>query len=728
MKGFVLLLLGLVVGMSGVTALAQGSGPDEMGLPVVDLPVMDLAAAGFQAVAMPVDRQLVTAVPAAVSKTAVSTAAPGQEVVYTVTLRNSGPLTQTVTLTDVLPPQVELVAADSPLTYNPADRTLHWTGEIPPGQLDYSLTSLPDGLPYLDLGGYGLPNLCDSFIAAGGDCDETAVTFNLGAEGYSVSLYGRRYEQIQVSTNGLLFLDETPTGEAHWLPTATAPGLRLAGLWQDLDLTGGGRWHAAILSGYLAGQEVFYAQWQDAPHAANPDLTSRFAIALTVDRQGHEPAVAGEIFYLLRPHLPTRRPHSRRVRHRPARQRREARFHLRLRRTRCAPAQLSARAGNHAALAAPFLRRGLQPQLRLPRTSQRRHPGNGRQHRHHHLERRPYRMGHPLSGYPSPDLFAAAVCRRRGRAVMDPSVIAQRRLRHPLFWPAAILLLLPTLGCGLIGAVENPHTLAGAAYWAAATTTAVPTETRFLGTTTPVYPPTAVPGQVTLPPAWTTVTPLFAATPTPYWVTTTPVYITETPQPPVTTTPALPIIGFTTPVPQTTPYYRVGSFYMHSDVHIGGPNGLVLRLVDWQTTPSPRQAEASFYYFTFRLTNRSATAAVVPLSDLLFIRTVHGGASAAGHRPLAAGQRAAAGRRPAAGRQPTALPLAAAGDAAGGGGHHGPNGPGAGDWPADQLAANGRAPHLVSADPRSDRPPPGRRATAAAHAHRLGRWRPRRPR
>ena len=114
---------------------------------------------------------------------------------------------------------------------------------------------------------------------------------------------------------------------------------------------------------------------------------------------------------------------------------------------------------------------------------------------------------------------------------------------------------------------------------------------------------------------------------TPYWVTTTPVYITETPQPPVTTTPALPIIGFTTPVPQTTPYYRVGSFYMHSDVHIGGPNNLVLRLVDWQTTPSPRQAEASFYYFTFRLTNRSATAAVVPLSDLLFIRTVHGGAA-----------------------------------------------------------------------------------------------------
>ena len=135
---------------------------------------------------------------------------------------------------------------------------------------------------------------------------------------------------------------------------------------------------------------------------------------------------------------------------------------------------------------------------------------------------------------------------------------------RPLFLPVAGLLLFSTLGCGLVTAVENPHALAGVAYWAAATTTAVPTETRFLGTTTPVYPPTAVPGLVTLPPEWTTVTPMFLNTATPYWVTTTPAYITETPEAPVTTTPSLPIIGFTTPVPQTTPTYRVGSFYMQA--------------------------------------------------------------------------------------------------------------------------------------------------------------------
>jgi len=298
MKGIQWVLLGLLV--SAVWAAgAAAKEPGTMAQPVpADLPLIDLAATGFQAVAMPVDRQTVTAVPAAVSKTAVSTAAPGQEVVYTVTLRNSGPVTETVTLTDVLPPQVVWLEGDDALAYNPADRTLRWTGEIPPGRLDYSLTSLPDGLPYLDLGGYGLPNLCDPFIATGGDCDDTAVTFNLGAEGYSANLYGRHYEQLRVSANGLLFLDETPNGSPHWLPTAAAPGLRLAALWQDLDLTGGGRWHAAILSGYLAGRDVFYAQWHDAPHAANPDLTSRFAIALTLEQNSQPAGGSGEIFYL----------------------------------------------------------------------------------------------------------------------------------------------------------------------------------------------------------------------------------------------------------------------------------------------------------------------------------------------------------------------------------------------------------------------------------------------
>ena len=139
----------------------------------------------------------------------------------------------------------------------------------------------------------------------------------------------------------------------------------------------------------------------------------------------------------------------------------------------------------------------------------------------------------------------------------------------------AIALFALLFGCGFVGFVQNPAQLNGVAYWAAETNTPIPTVTQFLGMSTPVFADTLVPQQITLPPEWTTVTATPIAPPetptpfgfivTPFWVTTTPVYITETPQSPMTTTPSLPMIGFTTPEPLETPYYRIGSFYMNSD-------------------------------------------------------------------------------------------------------------------------------------------------------------------
>ena len=193
-------------------------------------------------------------------------------------------------------------------------------------------------------------------------------------------------------------------------------------------------------------------------------------------------------------------------------------------------------------------------------------------------------------------------------------------------------LLLAGLGCGGVGFISGLAPLTGPSYWAAETTTPLPTVTVFLGTTTPVYADTPVPGQVTTTPDWTTVTatpilPPPTATPfgfvaTPFWVTTTPFVITETPPPPVTTTPGLPMIGFSTPVPQTTPYYRVGTFYMHSDVYIGGPRGLALRLTNHETAASPNQAAAVYHYLTVRVTNHSLEEVRVPLADLFFVRRV----------------------------------------------------------------------------------------------------------
>jgi murein DD-endopeptidase MepM/ murein hydrolase activator NlpD len=213
---------------------------------------------------------------------------------------------------------------------------------------------------------------------------------------------------------------------------------------------------------------------------------------------------------------------------------------------------------------------------------------------------------------------------------------------------AAVSLLLATLACG--EALDSAAGLSGKSYWTAVTGTPIPTVTIFLGTTTPVYPPTPIPGQVTLPPTWVTLPPLWmtvtatpnppwvaptatpfgwTATPfwittTPGWATTTPVYITETPAPPWTTTPALPIIGFTTPVPTETPYYRVGTFYLDQDVYVGGPNGVVFNIQAFDAEPSPRSNDATYFYIDLLIKNHTGQNDLfIPFADLFFIRRVH---------------------------------------------------------------------------------------------------------
>ncbi|MBK9055811.1 MAG: M23 family metallopeptidase [Chloroflexi bacterium] len=208
--------------------------------------------------------------------------------------------------------------------------------------------------------------------------------------------------------------------------------------------------------------------------------------------------------------------------------------------------------------------------------------------------------------------------------------------------------VLALLGCGLVSVATNPAPLAGVPYWTAQTATPVATVTVFLGTTTPVFPPTPIPGVLTLPPQvittvpeWTTATATseppwlpptatpFGFTATPLWitttpgqVTTTPEFITETPVPPWTTTPSLPLIGHTTPVPTETPYYRVGTFYMNSDIYLGSPQGPVLRVTAYETQPSPNQPGAVYHYLTVQLKNLSQADLTLPLSDWLFVRQV----------------------------------------------------------------------------------------------------------
>ncbi|MGB1249621.1 MAG: M23 family metallopeptidase [Candidatus Promineifilaceae bacterium] len=147
------------------------------------------------------------------------------------------------------------------------------------------------------------------------------------------------------------------------------------------------------------------------------------------------------------------------------------------------------------------------------------------------------------------------------------------------------------LSCGFVSFVQNPAPLNGVAYWAAQTGTPVPTLTQFLGVSTPVFANTAILQQITSTLGLTT----------------------------MTTTPSLPMIGFTTPEPLETAYYRTGSFYMDSDVYI---DRFVFRIVGHETQASVNSAEATYHYLTIRVTNKQTDAAILPLSDLVFVREI----------------------------------------------------------------------------------------------------------
>lgn len=221
---------------------------------------------------------------------------------YEITLANFELVTHTYALTNTLPPRLQYIpeTTSNELTYDPTTRTFTWQGELEPGQLEYIITNNTVSLPYLDLADFGAVNLCDDFIATGGDCDDVMVTFNLGINDYQANLYGEEMTEVTITSNGLALVSKAPPNNPtdphnQWLPDSTPPGYLLAGLWREGDMTNGGRWHAAIISGWLAGHDVFYAQWHNAPHKQDPDLTVRHAIAIILNGDSNH---VGHAYYI----------------------------------------------------------------------------------------------------------------------------------------------------------------------------------------------------------------------------------------------------------------------------------------------------------------------------------------------------------------------------------------------------------------------------------------------
>lgn len=229
-------------------------------------------------------------------------AEPGSTINYNIKLANYELYTYTYGLSNTLPAGIEYIpgSASTELTYDPQTRTMSWQGMLEPGKLDYIVTDNTTPLNYIDLADFGVGNLCDPFIANGEPCDDVLVTFNLGISNRSTHLFGEEMVEVVLSSNGVALVSDDPANNptsAHnqWLPDSVTPGHLLAGLWRDSDMTTGGRWHAAIITGWIAGHDVFYAQWHDAPHKNDVDVTVRHAIAILLDGDtGH----TGEVYYI----------------------------------------------------------------------------------------------------------------------------------------------------------------------------------------------------------------------------------------------------------------------------------------------------------------------------------------------------------------------------------------------------------------------------------------------
>lgn len=220
-------------------------------------------------------------------------ASPKATTQFEITVRNYDRYPHRYWIHETLPPELQFVSAENGLTYHPETHELTWSGHITPGKLEYIIEPAALSLPYIDLGEYGLPNLCSAL------CDDITLTYTFGSQNHTASLFGSHQRQLSLSTNGVILgsQDSEAAATAHprWLPNRDTPNFTIAGLWQDLDMTNAGRWHVAILQGLITGHDVFYAQWHDAPHKNNPNATSRFAIAIVLDGEG---GLNGHLFYI----------------------------------------------------------------------------------------------------------------------------------------------------------------------------------------------------------------------------------------------------------------------------------------------------------------------------------------------------------------------------------------------------------------------------------------------
>ena len=179
---------------------------------------------------------------------------PGEVFTYSILVVNSGPLTATVTVTDPLPSEVEVITSALPagVTYDPATHVISWTGVVSAATPDriVNITNV-----FSDISGVGT-----AVVWPGGDDDEGVVTTTLP---WDFPFLGNTYDWVTINTNGELEFDTIPGSylDGGAIPDPASPNDRIAPLFGDQcgpSTCGVGD---AVYYHYDAANDRFIVQW-----------------------------------------------------------------------------------------------------------------------------------------------------------------------------------------------------------------------------------------------------------------------------------------------------------------------------------------------------------------------------------------------------------------------------------------------------------------------------------
>lgn len=203
------------------------------------------------------------------SKTADKTAvAAGDMIGYMVTLLNTTTITASgATLVDPIPAGTEYVAgsATGGATYNPTERRIEWTGDVPGAEEDAPYTWDDSDTP----GGpaYAWDNRAEEQGTQVPDTGDDSLSDELPT-GFAFPFFDEQFTTFRVASNGFLtFTGNTSPFRNDPLPSPDAPDNLIAPFWDDFDLR-----ETGSIFYWSNNQDTLVVSWVDAPRFGGDEL------------------------------------------------------------------------------------------------------------------------------------------------------------------------------------------------------------------------------------------------------------------------------------------------------------------------------------------------------------------------------------------------------------------------------------------------------------------------